>query len=219
MIGHNQAMEKRNEALTDKQQRALAATQLTDRFDTAVGFARIAHAAQQRKGTSIPYISHLLAVASLVLEMGGSEDEAIAALLHDAVEDTGGVGVAMEQAIRAQFGDDVARIVRANSDTDVKEKPPWKERKQAYLDSLPGKQRDELLVSLADKLHNARAVLLDHREIGDEIWPRFKAGREEQLWYYGELLAAFEARADELGPAASSKLDDFRRTIEELRGG
>lgn len=207
------------EALTEKQQRALDAVQLTDRFDAAVNFARIAHAAQQRKGTSIPYISHLLAVASLVLEMGGSEDEAIAALLHDAVEDTGGVGVAMEQAIRAQFGDDVARIVRANSDTDVKPKPPWKERKQAYLESLPGKQRDELLVSLADKLHNARAVLLDHWQIGEEIWPRFKAGREEQLWYYGELLAAFDARADELGPAAAGKLEDFRRTIDELRGG
>lgn len=124
----------------------------------------------------------------------------------------------MEQAIRAQFGDDVARIVRANSDTDVKPKPPWKARKQAYLDSLPGKQRDELMVSLADKLHNARAVLLDHRQIGEAIWPRFKAGREEQLWYYGELLAAFEARADELGPAAAVKLEDFRRTIDELRG-
>lgn len=204
--------------LTDKQLRAREATQLTDRFDAAVTFARIAHAAQQRKGTSIPYISHLLAVASLVLEIGGSEDEAIAALLHDAVEDTGGVGVAMEQAIRAQFGDDVARIVRANSDTDVKPKPPWKKRKQAYLDSLPGKRCDELLVSLADKLHNARAVLLDFRQIGDEIWPRFKAGREEQLWYYGELLTAFEARADELGPLAAPKLDDFRRTIDELRG-
>lgn len=204
--------------LTEKQQRALAATQLTDRFDAAVTFARVAHTAQQRKGTSIPYISHLLAVAAIVLEMGGSEDEAIAALLHDAVEDTGGVGVAMEQAIRAQFGDDVARIVRANSDTDVKPKPPWRERKEQYIASLPGKQRDELLVSLADKLHNARAVLLDFRQIGDEIWPRFKAGREQQLWYYGELVKGFTARADELGPLAAPKLDDFVRTIDELRG-
>lgn len=206
-------------ALNEKQQRALQATQLTDRFDAAVNFARISHTAQQRKGTTIPYISHLLAVSSLVLEMGGNEDMAIAALLHDAVEDTGGVGVAMEQAIRAQFGDDVARIVRANSDTDEKPKPPWKARKQAYLDSLPHKQRDELIVSLADKLHNARAVLLDHRAIGAEIWPRFKAGRDEQLWYYGELVNAFEARRAELGPLAEPKLDDFIRTIDELASG
>ncbi|MGB0889108.1 MAG: HD domain-containing protein [Solirubrobacterales bacterium] len=204
--------------LTEKQLRANDATPLTSRFDYAVTFARMAHGAQQRKGTTIPYISHLLAVAGLVLEMGGSEDDAIAALLHDAIEDTGGVGVAMENAIRAQFGDDVARIVRANSDIEVKPKPPWRERKQAYLDSLPGKRRDELLVSLADKLHNARAVLLDHRQIGDEIWQRFKAGREQQLWYYGELEAAFSARADELGPLAAPKLDDFSRVIDELRG-
>lgn len=204
--------------LTEKQVRARAATQLTDRFDAAITFARIAHTAQQRKGTTIPYASHLLGVASIVLEMGGNEDEAIAGLLHDAVEDAGGVGVAMEEAIRAQFGDDVARIVRANSDTDVKPKPPWRERKQAYIASLPTKARDELLVSLADKLHNARAVLLDYRQIGDEIWPRFKAGREEQLWYYGELVKAFTARADELGPRAAPKLDDFVRTIDELRG-
>ncbi len=203
--------------LTDKQLRALDATSLTSRFDYAVTFARMSHGAQQRKGTTIPYISHLLAVAGLVLEMGGTEDQAIAALLHDAIEDTGGVGVAMENAIRAQFGDDVARIVRANSDTDVKPKPPWRERKQAYLNSLPGKQRDELLVSLADKLHNARSVLLDFRQIGDEIWSRFKAGREQQLWYYGELESAFAARADELGPLAAPKLDDFSRTIAELR--
>ena len=137
---------------------------MRERVSNTVADRAVNVRAQQRtrrssaRALELPYISHLLAVTSLVLEMGGTEDEAIAALLHDAVEDSGGVGVAMEQAIRAQFGDDVARIVRANSDTDVKPKPPWRERKQAYLDSLPGKQRDELLVSLADKLHNARAV-------------------------------------------------------------
>ena len=207
-----------DERTRQKRELAAQATQLTSRFDRAVSFARVAHAAQQRKGTSIPYISHLLGVASLVLEMGGDEDEAIAALLHDAVEDTGGVGVAMEAAIRAEFGDDVARIVVANSDTDEKPKPPWRERKQAYLDSLPGKARDELLVSLADKLHNARAVLSDHHQIGDEIWPRFKEGRDSQLWYYDELVRHFTAREDDLGPAAAAKLGDFRRTIDELRG-
>ena len=118
-----------------------------------------------------------------------------------------------------EFGDDVARIVLANTDTDQKPKPPWRARKQEYLDSLPGKQRDELLISLADKLHNARATLLDYRRIGDEIWPRFKEGRDGQLWYYGELVRHFTARADDLGPKCASKLDDFVRTIDELSRG
>lgn len=189
---------------------------LSKRFDEAVRFARKAHKKQARKGTEIPYISHLLGVTSLVLEMGGSEDEAIAAMLHDVVEDCG--GQPMLERVRDEFGDDVARIVWANSDTDEQPKPPWRARKQAYLDSLPDKQRDELLVALADKLHNARATLLEYRRIGDEIWPRFKEGRESQLWYYDELVKNFDARADDLGPACAPKLDDFRRTIAELHG-
>jgi len=187
---------------------------LTKRFDKAVKFARKAHKNQARKGTEIPYISHLLGVSSIVLEMEGTEDEAIAALLHDVVEDCG--GAPMAERVRAEFGDDVARIVLANTDTDQKPKPPWRARKQEYLDSLPGKERDELLISLADKLHNARATLLDYRRIGDEIWPRFKEGREGQLWYFNELVRHFTARADDLGPQCASKLDDFVRTIDEL---
>jgi (p)ppGpp synthase/HD superfamily hydrolase len=187
---------------------------LTKRFDHAVKFARKAHKNQARKGTEIPYISHLLGVSSIVLEMEGTEDEAIAALLHDVVEDCG--GAPMAERVREEFGDDVARIVLANTDTDQKPKPPWRARKQEYLDSLPGKQRDELLISLADKLHNARATLLDYRRIGDEIWPRFKEGREGQLWYFNELVRHFTARADDLGPHCASKLDDFVRTIDEL---
>ncbi|MBJ7353209.1 MAG: HD domain-containing protein [Thermoleophilaceae bacterium] len=190
---------------------------LTKRFDKAVKFARKAHKNQARKGTELPYISHLLGVTSIVLEMEGTEDEAIAALLHDVVEDCG--GAPMADRVRAKFGDDVARIVLANTDTDQKPKPPWRARKQEYLDSLPGKQRDELLISLADKLHNARATLLDYRQIGDEIWPRFKEGREGQLWYYGELVRHFTARADDLGPNCAAKLDDFARTIDELSAG
>jgi (p)ppGpp synthase/HD superfamily hydrolase len=190
---------------------------LTKRFDRAVKFARKAHKNQPRKGTELPYISHLLAVSSLVLEMEGTEDEAIAGLLHDVVEDCG--GAPMADRVREEFGDDVARIVLANTDTDQQPKPPWRARKQEYLDSLPGKQRDELLISLADKLHNARATLLDYRRIGDDIWPRFKEGREGQLWYYGELVRHFTARADELGPQCASKLDDFVRTIDELSKG
>lgn len=187
---------------------------LTKRFDKAVKFARKAHKNQARKGTEIPYISHLLGVSSIVLEMQGTEDEAIAALLHDVVEDCG--GAPMAERVRAEFGDDVARIVLENTDTDQKPKPPWRARKQEYLDSLPGKARDELLISLADKLHNARATLLDYRRIGDEIWPRFKEGREGQLWYFNELVRHFTARADDLGPECASKLDDFVRTIDEL---
>jgi (p)ppGpp synthase/HD superfamily hydrolase len=190
---------------------------LTKRFDHAVKFARKAHKKQARKGTEIPYVSHLLGVSSLVLEMEGTEDQAIAGLLHDVVEDCG--GPPMAELVREKFGDDVARIVLANTDTDEKPKPPWRARKQAYLDSLPGKQRDELLISLADKLHNARATLLDYRRIGDDIWPRFKEGREGQLWYYGELVRHFTARADDLGPECASKLDDFVRTIDELAQG
>ncbi|MFT4050294.1 MAG: HD domain-containing protein [Solirubrobacterales bacterium] len=191
---------------------------LSKRYDKAVKFARKEHKSQRRKGTEIPYISHLLAVSVLVLEMEGSEDEAIAGLLHDVVEDCG--GQPMLERVRDEFGEDVARIVWANSDTDVKPKPPWRKRKQDYLDSLATKQRDELLVSLADKLHNARAILLDHRAIGEAVWPRFQNGkgdREQQLWYYDELVKAFTARADDLGPQCARQLDDFQRTIAELR--
>jgi GTP pyrophosphokinase len=190
---------------------------LSKRFDHAVKFARKAHKKQARKGTEIPYISHLLGVTSIVLEMQGTEDQAIAALLHDAVEDCG--GPVMAERIRAEFGDDVIRIVLANTDTDEQPKPPWRARKQGYLDSLPGKQRDELLISLADKLHNARSTLLDYRRIGDDIWPRFKEGRDGQLWYYSELVRHFTARADDLGPPCAIKLDDFVRTIDELSRG
>jgi (p)ppGpp synthase/HD superfamily hydrolase len=158
----------------------------------------------------------LLGVTSIILEMEGTEDEAIAAMLHDVVEDCG--GAPMAERVREKFGDDVARIVIANSDTDEIPKPPWRARKQAYLDSLPGKARDELRVSLADKLHNIRAVVLDHRQIGDAVWDRFKEGRDGQLWYYDQLAAAFSARAADLEPNAAGKLDDFLRSVKELHG-
>lgn len=205
-----------NEIQRTKAERKARATKLTKRFDHAVKFARKAHGNQLRKGTAIPYISHLLGVTSIILEMEGTEDEAIAAMLHDVVEDCG--GTPMAEKVRDKFGDDVARIVIANSDTDETPKPPWRERKQAYLDSLPHKQADELRVSLADKLHNIRAVVIDHRQIGEQVWGRFNAGREGQLWYYGELAKNFSARSEDLGPAAAGKLDDFLRSIEELRG-
>jgi GTP pyrophosphokinase len=188
---------------------------LTKRFDDAYLLASEHHRRQLRKGTAIPYLSHLLAVASLVLEMGGTEDEAIGALLHDMVEDGGGPAALGD--IRARFGPDVARIVDANSDTDVDPKPPWLERKAAYIAAIAHKQPDELRVSLADKLHNARAILLDYRVHGEALWARFRTGEGESVrWYYRALHEAFAARRDDLGSGAQPFLDELGRVVGEL---
>ncbi len=188
---------------------------LGPRFDAALLLATKHHRRQLRKGTPIPYVSHLLGVASLALEMGGSEDEAIGALLHDLVEDGG--GPAGLELIRERFGDDVARIVLANSDTDEEPKPPWKARKAAYIASIAHKRPDELRVSLADKLHNARAILLDYRSHGEALWSRFKAGEGAAVrGYYRALLEAFAARSAELGVEAIPHLEELERTVGEL---
>ena len=188
---------------------------LNERFDRALLLATEHHRRQLRKGTEIPYVSHLLGVASLVLEMGGDETEAIGALLHDAVEDGG--GPPMLERIREEFGDDVARIVDANSDADSEPKPPWRERKQDYIAAIAHKAPDELRVSLADKLHNARAILLDYRTHGDDLWSRFRMGAGRAiLWYYRSLYEAFDARRDALGPRAVPALEELGRTIDEL---
>lgn len=180
------------------------------RFDRAFALASELHAAQRRKGTEIPYISHLMGVASLVLEDGGDEDEAIAALLHDAVEDQG--GQATLGRIRRQFGKRVAAIVEACSDTDVRPKPEWHERKKAYIAHLhdPDLPAGTVRVSLADKLHNARAILFDLRA-GRDVFDRFSAGREDQLWYYGALADAFAKVSD------SPMVAELRRVVDELR--
>jgi (p)ppGpp synthase/HD superfamily hydrolase len=188
---------------------------LTERFDRALLLASDHHRRQLRKGTTVPYTSHLLGVTSLVLEMGGDETEAIGALLHDAVEDGG--GPPMLERIRAEFGEDVARIVLANSDSDSEPKPPWKQRKDAYIDSIARKRPDELRVSLADKLHNARAILLDFRTHGDAFWDRFRSGAGPPVrWYYRELLAAFNARRADLGEQAVPALEEFGRTVDAI---
>lgn len=181
---------------------------LGHRFDRAVALARVLHASQARKGTEIPYLAHLLAVASLVLDDGGTEDEAIAAILHDAVEDQG--GKATLRRIDQLFGANVARIVENCSDTDVEPKPPWAERKQAYIERLADVDTATLRVSLADKLHNARAILFDLRTLGDQLWDRFNATKEQTLWYYGALADAFEIRYP--GPMAA----ELRRTVDEI---
>ncbi|MHB1425315.1 MAG: HD domain-containing protein [Gemmataceae bacterium] len=180
----------------------------TNRFEAALIYALHLHAQQKRKGTTIPYVSHLLAVAALVLEDGGCEDEAIAALLHDAIEDQGGEPI--RQEIRHGFGDKVVEIVNGCTDTDEMPKPPWLERKKRYLEHLRGASPEVLRVSAADKLHNARAVLSDLRRHGKAVWGRFNGGREGTLWYYRQLVQVFR----ESGP--SFLVEELDRVVSEL---
>lgn len=162
---------------------------LSARFENALLFAAQSHRAQVRKGTTIPYVSHLLQVSGLVLEHGGDEDEAIAGLLHDVVEDT---ETTVEQVENA-FGPKVAAIVAGCTDADVKPKPEWIVRKQAYLAHIATASRSVRLVSSCDKLHNARAILSDYQVSGEELWPRFNQSRRHTLWYYRSLVTAFQS--------------------------
>ncbi len=166
----------------------------SQRFEDALVLAHQLHADQTRKGTTIPYISHLLAVTAIVIENGGTEDEAIGALLHDAIEDAGGDPV--RRVIRERFGEHVLEIVEGLTDTDQTPKPPWRARKEAYLAHLSDASPAVLLVSVADKLHNARTILQDYRVIGEEIWKRFTGGKEGTLWYYRALVDAFRAHVN-----------------------
>lgn len=189
----------------------------SERFDEALVYASRHHRRQLRKGSRIPYVAHLLAVAGIVLEMETTEDEAIAGLLHDVIEDGG--GMAAHAVITERFGPDVARIVLANSDSTTGDevKAPWHERKRQYLASIAHEQPDELRVSLADKLHNARSIAVDHRAIGDELWARFSTGSAEDVrWYYRGLAEAFAARAEDLGPGGRRALAELQRTVDEL---
>ncbi len=162
----------------------------TAKFEKAVRFALKLHKDQLRKGTNIPYLSHLLAVASLVLENGGAETEAIAALLHDGPEDQGGKETLRK--IEAKFGKAVAEIVAGCTDAWTDPKPAWRKRKEDYLAHLPQASPSTLLVSAADKLHNARAILIDYREVGETLWNRFNAGKEGTLWYYRALVTTYQ---------------------------
>jgi (p)ppGpp synthase/HD superfamily hydrolase len=164
-------------------------TKLADAFAYT---ARI-HAPQVRKGTTIPYLSHLMSVSALILEHGGDEELAIAGLLHDAIED---VGAEQEPIILERYGARVAHIVRACTDADTLPKPPWRARKEAYLAHLETADPDVLLVSCADKLHNARAILSDLRTDGPTVFNRFKAGQEGTLWYYEALAEVFLRRLE-----------------------
>jgi (p)ppGpp synthase/HD superfamily hydrolase len=193
---------------------ARSASWLTDRFETALAYAARVHRQQRRKGTDIPYVGHLLIVAGLVIEDGGDEDEAIAALLHDAVEDQG--GEPRLEDIRARFGARVAAIVDGCTDTDKVPKPPWQARKQAYLEHLDTASAAVRRVSAADKLHNARAILADYGVHGEALWSRFNASRDEIVWYYRSLADTFQRR----GPASlATQLDAVVTALEHLIRG
>ncbi len=159
------------------------------RFLRAFQFAAKMHAGQTRKASTIPYIAHLMGVASLVLEAGGDEDLAIAALLHDVVEDCGGAPMLKE--VRRRFGSRVAKVVEGCTDADTYPKPPWRERKEKYIEHLKKADADTKLVSAADKLNNVRSILSDYRAIEESVWSRFKGGRDGTLWYYRTLRDVF----------------------------
>jgi (p)ppGpp synthase/HD superfamily hydrolase len=184
---------------------------LGPRFSAALAFANELHGSQVRKGTPIPYIAHLLSVAALVIEHGGDEDEAIAGLLHDAVEDQG--GQPMLERIRSRFGQRVADVVAACSDTDVVPKPPWRQRKEQYIAGIAHKSPSALLVSLADKVHNSRAILADLQAHGDLVWQRFSGGKEGTIWYYRQLTDAFRGRTP---PRLWEALEEAVQSIEKL---
>ena len=183
---------------------------LTTRYDDALVYASNLHRNQVRKGTDIPYLSHLLSVSALVLKHGRDEDQAIAGLLHDAVEDQGGERTLEE--IRAHFGDRVAGFVADCTDSRAVPKPPWRERKEAYVAAIPARSRESLLISLADKTDNARAILGDYRENGDQVWARFSVKKDGTRWYYQSLSELFSKYCP--GPLAA----EFARTVAQFTG-
>ena len=183
-------------------------THLSDRFKKALHIAFEYHQHQERKGSREPYYAHLMSVSALVLENGGSENQAIAALLHDAVEDQGGLPTL--EKIEAKFGVEVAEIVDGCTDAYAQPKPPWKGRKTDYLERMKSESDTILLVSLSDKVHNARSILSDLQSEGDKIWDRFTGGKAGTLWYYQSLANIFDASPFQ------SLSQDFRQLVEEI---
>jgi (p)ppGpp synthase/HD superfamily hydrolase len=186
---------------------------LTKRFDEALAFAHRVHRDDTRKGTAIPYVAHLLSVCGTVLVDGGDEDEAIAALLHDTLEDH--ADTISREEIAARFGARVLALVEVCTDTPADyrggPKPPWRERKTGYLEHLRHAAAADLRISVADKLDNARAVLADFRELGDALWSRFNAGREDQLWYFRSLVEGFRHAG-----VRGRLIDELDRVVGEL---
>ena len=192
----------------------IANNRLTRHFTDALVYATELHAGQVRKGTSIPYIAHLLGVASLAFEYGPdkdgpNEDLVIAALLHDAVEDQGGAKTL--QQIKRRFGSTVATIVDGCSDTDVDPKPEWRDRKEAYLKRLTRESKAVRFVSACDKLHNVRAIIRDYRAHGDRLWRRFAGKKDGTLWYYSSLVKVYQAAE------RTSVVVDLAREVATLR--
>lgn len=179
-----------------------------EKFEDALTYAARLHKDQTRKGTCTPYVTHLLAVAAIVGENGGTEDETVAALLHDSPEDRG--GKERLEDIRARFGDTVAEIVDGCTDTYEDPKPPWRPRKEAYVAHVATAPTSVRLVSAADKLHNARSILADLRSLGDELWDRFTGGKEGTLWYYRALAEAY-AKA-----GSNSVVEELDRVVREI---
>lgn len=188
-------------------------TTLSPRFQEAFRYAAEAHGSQRRKGTGAPYIGHLMGVASIVLDDGGSEDEAIAALLHDAPEDQG--GRARLDDIRARFGDVVAGIVEDCTDSWATPKEPWAERKKRYAEHARTLSPSSLRVSASDKVHNTYVLLRDLRNHGDAVWDRFSASPDDVVTYYRTLVRSFREAGG--GPLVD-ELDRIVRAIEREMG-
>ncbi|HEY8178632.1 MAG TPA: HD domain-containing protein [Candidatus Limnocylindria bacterium] len=182
----------------------------SERLIDALGVAARLHAGQRRKGSDIPYLSHLLGTCGIALDYGAGEDEAIAALLHDVIEDV--QPTADARAAVAAFGPEVLRIVEGCTDSDTHPKPPWRERKEAYVARVADDDAPILLVSAADKLHNSRSIVSDLRRFGTATWDRFTGRRDGSLWYYRALVDAFRAN-----PAHLPELvDELDRTVSEM---
>jgi len=178
------------------------------RFDQALVYAHQLHARQTRKCTTIPYIGHLLAVTAIVIENGGTEDEAIAALLHDAIEDQGGDRI--RRVIRERFGEKVLAIVEGCTDTDETPKPPWRKRKEDYIVHVRTASPSVRLVSMADKLHNAQSILREHRRQGPAVWRHFHGGRDGTLWYYRTIVETLRHTG------GNPLVDELERTVAEM---
>ena len=181
---------------------------LSEKFQEALIYATRAHGDQTRKKTGIPFIAHILGVNAIAMEYGANETEAIAALLHDAVEDCGGARRLRD--IERKFGKKVAKIVEGCTDTDQTPKPPWLERKQAYVAHVRHASMPTKLVSASDKLHNVRAILMDYRQEGERLWSRFSGGKRGALWYYRALVDAFR------GKRIQPLVQEIDRTLTEL---
>ncbi len=183
-------------------------TAFSPKFEQALVFSNQVHAEQKRKGSGAPYFAHIMGVTALVLEDGGTEEEAIAALLHDSAEDQG--GQAMLDTIREKFGAKVAQIVEECSDTLETPKPSWKRRKENHLQVLESAAQETIRIMLADKIYNARNLLRGLTEHGDQVWESFKGGREGTLWYFHQMHALFHRRR------TGYMLDEFTRLIHAI---